>query len=386
MTTISHDDRIAPTAPRRLDGPPADASATRASAPTAPGGGADALPFSDRFLRMLNDAAAILMISVGHRTGLFDAMTRLAWASSEEIASEAALHERYVREWLSAMTVARIVEHDAVLRRFRLPPEHAALLTRAASPSNLASTAQFIGELARVEIPVVECFRKGGGVPYAGFRCFHDVMADESDQTVVAHLDERVLPLVPGLESRLAEGIDVLDIGCGRGRAIVALAVRFPSSRFVGYDLCADAIEDARRLAAPRGLSNVRFETRDVTHLDEPGSYDLVTAFDAIHDQARPDIVLAAVRRALRPDGVFLMQDIRASSELARNLDHPLGTYLYTISCMHCMTVSLAQGGLGLGTAWGEELAVAMLREAGFADVSLHRIEEDITNNWYVAR
>src|SRR5690606_3222684 len=109
---------------------------------------------------------------------------------------------------------------------------------------------------------------------------------------------------------------------------------------------------------------------------------DLVTAFDAIHDQARPAAVLANIRRALRPGGVFLMQDIRASSHLERNKDHPLGPYLYTISTMHCMSVSLATGGEGLGTVWGEEKALEMLREAGFARVELHRLPHDIMNNY----
>ena len=114
--------------------------------------------------------------------------------------------------------------------------------------------------------------------------------------------------------------------------------------------------------------------------------YDLITAFDAIHDQAQPAQVLAAIARALRPGGTFLMVDIAASSNLAENGEHPLGSYLYTVSCMHCMTVSLAQGGAGLGTMWGEQVALRMLAEAGFSQVEVRRVPGDIINSYYIAR
>ena len=115
-------------------------------------------------------------------------------------------------------------------------------------------------------------------------------------------------------------------------------------------------------------------------------AYDLITAFDAIHDQAQPGAVLAAIARALRDDGTFLLVDIKASSNVEDNLEHPMGTFLYTVSTMHCMTVSLGQGGDGLGTVWGEQLATTMLREAGFTDIDLAPVEADPFNNYYVCR
>ncbi|HIK15825.1 MAG TPA: methyltransferase domain-containing protein [Leptolyngbyaceae cyanobacterium M33_DOE_097] len=124
---------------------------------------------------------------------------------------------------------------------------------------------------------------------------------------------------------------------------------------------------------------------KDVTVLAEVDEYDLITTFDAVHDQARPDLVLQGIYNALRPDGIYLMQDIRASSELGNNLDHPTAPYLYAISCMHCMTVSLAAGGMGLGTVWGQEKALEMLAEAGFQDVEVKTLEHDFFNNYYVA-
>jgi 2-polyprenyl-3-methyl-5-hydroxy-6-metoxy-1,4-benzoquinol methylase len=340
--------------------------------------------FGTRLVGMFDEAGAALMTSIGHRTGIFDAMARLPPATSEEIAREAGLEERYVREWLGAMTTSRVVEYDAAHARYRLPPAHAALLTRAATPNNFAVYAQYVALLGSVEDRIVECFRRGGGVPYSGFARFHEVMAEDSGQSVVGALDA-IVALVPGLDEDLRAGISVLDVGCGSGRALVALAARYPQSRFTGHDLSEQAIGSARAAAAERGLRNVAFETRDAAAPPGAERHQLVTAFDAIHDQADPAAVLRAIRASLAEDGVFLMQDIRASSALERNLDHPLAPFLYAVSVMHCMTVSLAQGGAGLGTMWGEERARRMLADAGFGEVSVHALPHDIQNCFYVA-
>jgi len=275
-------------------------------------------------------------------------------------------------------------------RHYHLPPEHAALLTRAAGSDNIAVFAQYVGVLGQVEDRIVDCFRVGGGVGYEHYPRFHEVMAEDSGQTVLAALDEHILPLL-GAEmlANLTQGISVLDIGCGRGRALLQLAARYPTSRFVGYELSQEAVADARAEAARLGLHNVRFEQRDLTDFhetSEPAAFDLVTAFDAVHDQAAPHQVLAGVHRTLKPGGTFLMQDIRASSRLENNLEHPIAPLLYTISTMHCMTVSLAQGGAGLGTMWGDELAREMLHEAGFDQIAVHQLEHDFQNNFYVMR
>jgi 2-polyprenyl-3-methyl-5-hydroxy-6-metoxy-1,4-benzoquinol methylase len=346
---------------------------------------AEVQAFADRMLDTLNKAAAALMISVGHRTQLFDTLADLPPATSERIANAAGLNERYVREWLGAMVTGRIVDYDPADRTYFLPRERAAFLTRAASPNNLAATAQFIPVLASVENEIVEAFRKGGGVPYSSYTRFHEVMAEESNQTVVAGLIDAILPLVPGLTEKLREGIDVMDVGCGRGCALILMARTFPKSRFIGYDFSEEAIADAGAEATRQELANIRFEARDVALIDEPARYDLVTAFDSIHDQAAPRKVLKAIANSLRPGGVFLMQDIYASSRVHKNIDHPLGTFTYTVSCLHCMTVSLALGGEGLGAAWGEEKALELLAEAGFSRVDVKRLPHDIINNYYIA-
>lgn len=340
-----------------------------------------------RMLEMLNGGALALMISIGHRTGLFDAMAELDWASSAGIAEAAGLDERYVREWLGAMTAGAIVEIDPARgNTYRLPPEHAACLTRGAAPDNLAAFAQYIAVLGSVEDRIVECFETGGGIPYSAFPRFQEVMAEDSGQSVLPALISDILPLEPELPERLRAGIDVLDVGCGSGRALNLLAREYPASRFVGYDLSEEAIARGRAEAGALRLDNVRFEVRDVSKIEAQDAFDLVTAFDAIHDQVAPDVVLEEIASALRVDGLFLMQDIAASTHHHRNLEHPIGPFLYTISCMHCMTVSLAGGGAGLGAMWGEERALQLLSEAGFQEVRIEKLPHDIQNQYYLAR
>ncbi len=343
--------------------------------------------FANQLMDMLNQGALSLMVSIGHRTGLFDCMSELPSATAEQIASHAGLAKRYVKEWLATMVAGGILRYEPASRHFELPENHAALLCRKSEPDNIAVFAQYIGILGQVEDRIVDCFRNGGGVAYEHYPRFHEVMAEDSGQTVLAALDEHILPLVARLEERLESGIRVLDVGCGKGRALIHMAARFPKSVFVGYDLSENALAQARQDARARGLPNVRFEVRDLTHFNseaEAEAFDLVTAFDAIHDQAAPQNVLDGIYTTLKSGGNFLMQDIRASSELAKNLEHPVAPLLYTLSTMHCMTVSLAQGGAGLGTMWGEELAVEMLGRAGFDHVEVCQLDHDFQNNFYV--
>jgi len=350
---------------------------------------AKAEAFAERFLTALNHGALCLMTAIGHRTGLFDAMCKLPPSTSEEIAAKAGLNERYVREWLGAMVTGQVVVVDAATTRFTLPAEHAAFLTRAAAADNLAVFAQYIAVLGGVEDDIVECFRKGGGVPYEKFPRFHAVMAEDSGQSVLSSLEGHILPLVPGLTDRLTRGARVLDVGCGRGLIMIRLAELYPKSRFIGMDLSEEAIGFARGAAAAKGLRNIEFVSADVSDFDETAeveAFDLVTTFDAVHDQAKPLRVLKGIHRALKGDGLYLMQDIKGSSYVHNNLEHPIGTFIYTVSCMHCMTVSLAQGGEGLGAMWGEEKTRQYLHHAGFRSVETHELAHDIQNNWYVVR
>jgi len=341
--------------------------------------------FLPRIVGILNDGMLCLATSLGHQTGLFDTMADGVWATSADIAGRARLNERYVREWLGAMVTGRIVEYDPVMKTYQLPKERAAFLTRAAGIDNLAVQAQYLALLGSVESKIVESFRNGGGVPYSEYSDFQRLMAEDSSLVFEARLLDTTLPLVDGLVDRLRSGIDVADIGCGSGHAINLMAAAFPRSRFVGYDFSDDGLATARAEAKAKNLDNARFEAKDVATLDSVTAFDFITSFDSIHDQAHPALVLAGIRRALRPDGVYLCVDIGASSDLANNVDHALGPLLYMFSTMHCMTVSLALGGDGLGAVWGQELALAMLADAGFGRVEVKQVEGDILNNYYIA-
>ena len=163
----------------------------------------------------------------------------------------------------------------------------------------------------------------------------------------------------------------------------------FPNSRFVGLDLAEEAIAFAQQEARRQGHANLAFSARDLSRFDkeaERAAFDLVTTFDAVHDQANPRAVLRGIRLALAPDGVYLAQDIKGSSHVHLNREHPVGTLLYTISCMHCMTVSLAQDGEGLGAMWGREQAEELMREAGFRSIEVHELPHDFQNYYYVCR
>lgn len=344
--------------------------------------------FEARLVNALNEGGMLALLSLGHRSGLLRALAAAPPLDSAALAARTGLAERYVREWLNGLVAAGVVETDPDTGRYWLPAAHAARLTDREG-ANLAIYAQFLPMLGAVEDDILACFGSGGGVPYARYPRFHEVMAEDSAQTVVPALLDHILPLAPELPARLEAGIRVLDAGCGRGQALGLLAERFPRSRFAGYDLSEEAIRYAREGAAAAGLDNVRFEVRDLTDFDstaEPGRFDLVTTFDAIHDQARPAALLAGIRRSLAPDGVYLAQDIRGTSHPHQDRDNPMGAFLYAVSCYHCMPVSLAQGGEGLGTMWGRERALAYLRDAGFADVAVHELAHDMQNDYFVCR
>lgn len=342
--------------------------------------------FAEQMLQVLNHGAIALMTSIGHRTELFDTLADLPPSTSQEIAAAAGLHERYVREWLNMMVTSRVLVYDPNGKTYYLPAEHAAFLTRSAASNNIATFSQYIPLLGTVEEQIISCFYNGGGVPYSEYQRFHAVMAEDSGQNTVAALLDHILPLMPGMISALEAGIDVLDVGCGQGLALNTLATAFPNSRFTGYDFSGAAIAQANSEAQRRQLNNIEFRVQDAALMDECDRYDLITTFDAIHDQAKPDRVLQNIYTALRPNGTYLMQDIYAFTDVSGNLDHPVGPLLYTISCMHCMTVSLAYGGMGLGAMWGRETALEFLGAAGFSKVEIRQLPHDFQNDYYILR
>ena len=281
--------------------------------------------FAQRMVDAIDSASLAILLSIGHQTALFDTMTELPPATSTQIADAAGLNERYVREWLGGVVAGRVVDYDATTQTYTLPRHRAAVLTRGAGPDNLARVAQFIPLLAEVEQNVIGCFNTGGGLSYTEYPRFHALMAESSGEVFDAALIDVILPMADGLPERLRAGVDVADFGCGSGHAINVMAQAFPASRFTGIDFSDEGLAVARAEAARLGLHNADFVAGDVAQLDAVDAYDVITAFDAIHDQAHPAAVLDNIYRALRPGGVFLMVDIKASSQLEDNVGVPLG-------------------------------------------------------------
>jgi SAM-dependent methyltransferase len=354
---------------------------TQMEDPTAATGPSEAV--LDRLIQVFDDGAIAILASIGHSTGLFETLATLPPATSEQIADAAGLHERYVREWLGGVVTAGLADFDPVAGTYSLRENYQPFLT-GPTTDNFARQFRYITLLAQVVPKIVGRFRTGGGLAYADYPEFHAVMAEDSAAVHDATLVETVLPLT-GLVERLRTGLDVADVGCGQGHAINLMARAFPASRFTGIDFSDESLAAARAEAAAWGLTNARFQVQDAAAITDAARYDLVTAFDAIHDQAHPRIVLTNIRRALRPGGTFLMVDINASSRLEDNLDLPWASFLYAASLTHCMAVSLGQGGEGLGTVWGVQTAERMLREAGFTSVVRHELAEDPFNAYFVA-
>jgi SAM-dependent methyltransferase len=326
--------------------------------------------FARKVFGLYTSGLLTLLMDIGHKTGLFEVMAQ-GPGSSQEIAARAGLHERYVREWLAAMATGAIVEYDAASQAFTLPPEHAVCLTGTSS-RNLAATSQFLPMLAKRLSGVTECFQTGGGVPYDEFRPDFTEAMDASWRLLYdGLLIKGFLPAVPGLPERLQAGIRVADIGCGTGHAINVMAAAYPKSTFVGYDLSREATSRATAEAHDMGLQNASFEVLDVTQLPAEPKFDLLTSFDAIHDQRDPATTLKCIAAALAPDGLYLMIEPKASSYLEDNIGNPFAPYIYGMSVLHCLTVSLAEDGMGLGTAWGEQTARRMLGEAGFTAIEV---------------
>jgi SAM-dependent methyltransferase len=338
--------------------------------------------FAAKLVETITGGLLTSLIDIGRRTQLFELATA-GPATSAELAERGGLQERYVREWLAAMATAGIFEYDAENRRFWLPVEHAAVLT-GDTYDNLSPVAYLVSVITRQGDAVAKCFTEGGGVPWAAYLPeMHDVMDVLWQPMYRDLLVQQILPLAPGLVEKLESGTRAADVACGSGNGTLVMARRFPRSTFVGYDQDAAAIAVARSRA--RGLTNVSFEVADAATLTSDQPFGAAFVFTAVHDQARPLEVLTSIRSILEPGGTLLMNEPRISSNLEDNIDNPIATMTYSISLLHCMTVSLAEGGAGLGTGWGEQVALALLSDAGFGHVDVHDAPGDPGNAIFVA-
>ncbi len=349
-------------------------------AQTDPASGAAARPRAldseklARFSKLAGKNAAGLAIGIlsviGDRLGLFKSLDALGPATSRELASRSGISERYAREWLAAMACAGYIEYDPATARFTLPPEHARVLAEEDSPYFLCGSLGVLAELARPLDLHMQAFRDGKGVPQSAYDDgLWEAMERSNAPWFEQGLVQRGLPLAPDARALLERGAHVAEIGCGAGRALIALARAFPASRFVGYDLFAPTLARASANARAAGLEErLRFEVRDATR-GLPDQFDLVTSFDVVHDSADPPALLRSIRTALRPAGIYLCLEPRCEDRLEDNFG-ARGATLYCISALYCMTTSLAQGGVGLGAAGLPESRLRTLcLDAGFESV-----------------
>jgi protein-L-isoaspartate O-methyltransferase len=311
-----------------------------------------------------------VIASIGDRLGLFKALATGGPASSEELARRAGVSERYTREWLWAMAAGGYVAYTHTDEQFSLPAEHAPALADEAGPAFFGGVHQlFVGMSSPLQ-QIIEGFRTGNGVPREAYSDDIWIGATrQSDGWYRNQLEQEWLPALPDVRAKLEAGARVADIGCGRGRLLLTLAKSYLTSRFVGYDSWKPQIDAATRAAREEGLDDrVSFETRDASKaLGE--KFDIVFAVDSLHDSADPAGMVRNVRDSLRPGGHFVVLEMKASDRLEENIG-PLGSVFYGASVLHCMSLSLGQGGVGLGTAGVTEAKLTELAlAAGFANV-----------------
>jgi 2-polyprenyl-3-methyl-5-hydroxy-6-metoxy-1,4-benzoquinol methylase len=316
-------------------------------------------------------ALTVALAHIGDRLGIFKLMADGTAVSIGTLAERTRLNERYLREWASTMAASGYLEYNAADETFRMNPEQAMVLAAENNTFFMAGAFQYAVACYRQIPKLAEAFRDGGGVPFTDFgadiveaieRLFH-----AGYETWVA---KEWIPAAGDTHEKLLEGADVAEIGCGAGQCLIPVALEYPRSLFHGFDVDQASIDRARLKADRSGLAGrVVFERIAAEQLPFENRFDLVMAFNCIHDMAQPRQVLQTVRRIIKSDGTFLWSEARAGDKLEENLT-PQGRTMYASSTMHCMTVSLAQRGEGLGSVIGPAKARMLALEAGFSSFS----------------
>jgi SAM-dependent methyltransferase len=340
--------------------------------------------FAERVMADGTASITFVMAALGDRLGLFRALAEGGPATPAGLAARAGIAERYAREWLRAMAAAGYLDHDtdhdlghdADGGAFTLPAAHVPVLALDDTPASLGAILQWVLGVAPALDAVTEAFRSGRGVPPDAYGA--DVRRAIERLSAPAFVNALVpawLPLLPGVEAALRAGADVADVGCGAGRALIELARVYPASRYAGFDVDPRQVERARANAAAAGVDGrVRFEPSGV----DAGPYDVVFAFDVVHDAADPAGLLRAVRGALRPGGALVCAEVAGGATFADNRN-PFGALYYGVSVLYCMSVSLAAGGPGLGSLGLPQPAFAALcAEAGFATVRRLPVDDPV--------
>jgi 2-polyprenyl-3-methyl-5-hydroxy-6-metoxy-1,4-benzoquinol methylase len=329
-----------------------------------------------------------LMIHLGDRLGLYQAMTGQGQMTAADLAAATGLQERWLLEWLRGQGAAGLISTDDG-ETFELSPEAVAVLADSRQSLWFAAGA-FPGVAAPPEVVerLADAFRSGIGLTFddRGPEAARTVERMTEPWTRLA-LVPLILPALDGVADRLQAGALVADVGCGSGVAVCTMAAAFPASRFEGFDPSQHAIGRARSKASESQLENVEFRTASAEDLPDDNRYDLVLTLDCIHDMPHPAKAIAAIRRAIRPDGTWLIKDIRSSPSWTGNLRNPMLAMMYGISVTGCMSSGLSEpGGAGLGTlGFHPEMAERMCREAGFSRFAQHDFD-DPRNLYYEVR
>ena len=304
---------------------------------------------------------------VGDRLGLFKAMAGAGPLTSAELARKTNLNERYVREWLRSMVASEYIDYDPLLEKYVMTEEQAFVLADEDSPMFVGGGFHFTTPSICNMPKILEAFRKGGGISYSDIGEEIPEAIERFFKPGYRHfLAKEWLGAVPGLVTKLERGASIVDVGCGCGQSTIAMAKAFPKSRVLGIDYDARSIERARRLAATEKAGNVMFIQATADQIPRNQKYDLVCSFDCIHDMVDPKGTLRVIREVLADDGVYVWSEPNASDNAYENRN-PVGKAFHAISPLHCMTVSLAHNGEGLGTVIGEKGARALAQEAGFS-------------------
>lgn len=338
--------------------------------------------FVGKVLGDVSGTTVTIMAAIGDHLGLFKDLATNGPATSDELARRTGINERYAREWLGCLSAAGYLSYAPDTGRFWLPPEHVPVLAQEAGPVFFGGTLSMFLGLAQIVDPLIEAFRSGGGVPQDAYpQSTYDGMDRFTAGWHENHLLQEWIPAVPDVQAALERGIDVADVGCGRGRAVIRMAEAFPNSRFVGYDIFQPNVDAANDSLAKAGIGGdrVRFEQRDVSK-GLGGTFDLITTFDVIHDAADPRGLLRVIREGLNDGGTYLCLDINCSDKVEENVG-PLGAMFYGVSVLYCMTTSLAQGGEGLGTVGLHPHKLDELSaEAGFSSCRKLPLENPFNN------
>ncbi len=345
--------------------------------------------YSKRVMGTISAGMATAISAVGDSLGLYRALHEGGPSTSEEMAARTGFSERWLREWLRHQACNGFLEYDAATDQFSLSPEGAVVLLDDTHPMNFAGGFESIASTFSSMPRLAEAFHTGIGLSYDdhGEGCARGIerMTAWGKQYMLV---PKILPMIPGLVERLHAGIQVADVGCGAGRAIIVMAENFPNSTFVGYDTSEHALERAADALSTLDLPNVRFVNPDTEPMPAEPTFDLITTFDVVHDVPFPTALLEAIYTSLKADGVYLCEDIKSFPDFSDNLqNNPMAAMMYGFSLLVCMSSSLSlPGGAGLGTlGFNEHVAREMTAGVGFS--AFERLDFDNPlNNFYVVR